>query len=207
MDDKREGGVITTAAVLTMTSSPLRTNPITRGAWVAGVIFNRPPPPPPDIVPEIEEDDAVFEAQGLTLRQVLKQHQTKQSCKSCHARIDPLGFVLESYDAVGRWRDQYRGGLEIDTAGELFGEVKFQDIVSFKEALLSRPEVFTRAFSEHMLSYALGRELEVSDKLAIDNIVRNVLANDGRFSSVVVGIAASYPFRHKQAVRARDDSE
>ena len=73
--------------------------------------------------------------------------------------------------------------------------------------MLSRPEVFTRAFSEHMLSYALGRELEVSDKLAIDNIVRNVLANDGRFSSVVVGIAASYPFRHKQAVRASDDSE
>jgi len=200
LDDKREGGVITTAAVLTMTSSPLRTNPITRGAWVAGVIFNRPPPPPPDVVPEIEEDDAVFEAQGLTLRQVLKKHQVNQSCKSCHARIDPLGFVLENYDAVGRWRDKYRGGLEIDAGGELFGEVKFHDIVSFKEALLRRPEVFTRAFSEHMLSYALGRQLEVSDKLAVDTIVRNVLANEGRFSSVVVGIATSYPFRHKQAV-------
>lgn len=200
LDDKREGGVITTAAVLTMTSSPLRTNPITRGAWVAGVIFNRPPPPPPDVVPEIEEDDAVFEAQGLTLRQVLKKHQVNQSCKSCHARIDPLGFVLENYDAVGRWRDKYRGGLEIDAGGELFGDVKFHDIVSFKEALLGRPEVFTRAFSEHMLSYALGRQLEVSDKLAVDTIVRNVLANEGRFSSVVVGIATSYPFRHKQAV-------
>ncbi len=200
LDDKREGGVITTAAVLTMTSSPLRTNPITRGAWVAGVIFNRPPPPPPDVVPEIEEDDAVFEAQGLTLRQVLKKHQVNQSCKSCHARIDPLGFVLENYDAVGRWRDKYRSGLEIDAGGELFGDVKFHDIVSFKEALLGRPEVFTRAFSEHMLSYALGRQLEVSDKLAVDTIVRNVLANEGRFSSVVVGIATSYPFRHKQAV-------
>ena len=127
LNDKREGGVITTAAILTMTSSPLRTNPITRGAWVAGVIFNRPPPPPPDIVPEIEEDDAVIEARGLTLRQVLKQHQTNQSCKSCHARIDPLGFVLENYDAVGRWRDNYRGGLPIDATGELFGEVKFQE--------------------------------------------------------------------------------
>ena len=204
LDDKREGGVITTAAVLTMTSSPLRTNPITRGAWVAGVIFNRPPPPPPDVVPEIEEDDAVFEAKGLTLRQVLKQHQVNQSCKSCHARIDPLGFVLENYDAVGRWRDKYRSGLEIDAGGELFGEVKFQDIISFKEALLRRPEVFTRAFSEHMLSYALGRQLEVSDKLAVDTIVRNVLANDGRFSSVVVGVATSYPFRHKQVVNPRD---
>ena len=207
LNDKREGGVITTAAILTMTSSPLRTNPITRGAWVAGVIFNRPPPPPPDIVPEIEEDDAVIEAQGLTLRQVLKQHQTNQSCKSCHARIDPLGFVLENYDAVGRWRDNYRGGLPIDATGELFGEVRFDDIVSFKEALLERPEVFTRAFSEHMLSYALGRELEVSDKLAVDMIVRNVLANKGRISSVVVGIATSYPFRHKQMVEARNHSE
>ncbi len=207
LNDKREGGVITTAAILTMTSSPLRTNPITRGAWVAGVIFNRPPPPPPDIVPEIEEDDAVIEAQGLTLRQVLKQHQTNQSCKSCHARIDPLGFVLENYDAVGRWRDNYRGGLPIDATGELFGEVRFQDIVSFKEALLERPEVFTRAFSEHLLSYALGRELEVSDKLAVDTIVRNVLANEGRFSSVVVGIATSYPFRHKQVVEAENPSE
>jgi len=204
VDDKREGGVITTAAVLTMTSSPLRTNPITRGAWVAGVVFNRPPPPPPDVVPEIEEDDAVFEAQGLTLRQVLKQHQVNQSCKSCHARIDPLGFVLENYDAVGRWRDKYRGGLKIDASGELFGEVKFHDIVSFKEALLKRPEIFTRAFSEHMLSYALGRELKVSDKLAVDKIVRNVLANDGRFSSVVVGIVTSYPFIHKQAVDSPD---
>ena len=201
LDDKREGGVITTAAVLTMTSSPLRTNPITRGAWVAGVIFNRPPPPPPDVVPEIEEDDAVIEAKGLTLRQALKQHQTNQSCKACHARIDPLGFALENYDAVGRWRDTYRSGLEIDASGELFGEIRFHDIVSFKEALLSRPEVFTRAFSEHLLSYALGRELEVSDKLAVDRIVRNVLASEGRFSSVVVGIATSYPFRHKQAVQ------
>ena len=101
---------------------------------------------------------------------------------------------------MGRWRDKYRGGLEIDAGGELFGDVKFHDIVSFKEALLGRPEVFTRAFSEHMLSYALGRQLEVSDKLAVDTIVRNVLANEGRFSSVVVGIATSYPFRHKQAV-------
>ncbi len=194
---KREGGVITTAAVLTMNSSPLRTSPITRGAWVAGVIFNRPPPPPPDVVPEIEADDAEIEAQGITLRQRLKQHQTNQTCASCHAKIDPLGFVLENYDAVGRWREKYRSGLKIDASGKLFGEIEFSDIVSFKAALMSRPEVFTRAFTEHMMSYALGRELKVTDKLVVDKIVRNVLADKGRFSSVVVGIATSYPFRHK----------
>ncbi|MCP4814603.1 MAG: DUF1592 domain-containing protein, partial [Planctomycetaceae bacterium] len=180
---KREGGVITTAAVLTMNSSPLRTSPITRGAWVAGVIFNRPPPPPPDVVPEIEADDAEIEAQGITLRQRLKQHQTNQTCASCHAKIDPLGFVLENYDAVGRWREKYRSGLKIDASGKLFGEIEFSDIVSFKAALMSRPEVFTRAFTEHMMSYALGRELKVTDKLVVDKIVRNVLADKGRFSS------------------------
>ena len=149
------------------------------------------------MVPEIEADDAEIEAQGITLRQRLKQHQTNQTCASCHAKIDPLGFVLENYDAVGRWREKYRSGLKIDASGKLFGEIEFADIVSFKAALMSRPEVFTRAFTEHMMSYALGRELKVTDKLVVDKIVRNVLADEGRFSSVVVGIATSYPFRHK----------
>ena len=121
--------MITCAATLTMNSSPLRTNPITRGAWVAGVIFNRPPPPPPDDIPEIEEDDAKIEAAGLTLRQRLVQHQVNESCASCHQKIDPLGFALENYDAVGRWRDTYRSGLEIDASGELFGQAQFGDAV------------------------------------------------------------------------------
>ena len=199
LKSRREGGLITTAAVLTMNSSPLRPSPITRGAWVAGVIFNRPPPPPPDVVPEIEADDAEIEARGITLRERLKQHQTNQTCASCHAKIDPLGFVLENYDAVGRWRDKYRSGLPIDASGKLFGETHFTDIVSFKKALLARPEVFTRAFTEHLMSYALGRELKVTDKLVVDKIVRNVAADKGRFSSVVVGVATSYPFRHKMS--------
>ena len=111
LNSRREGGIITTAAILTMTSTPLRTSPIKRGAWVATVIFNDPPPPPPDVVPEIEEDDAAIAASGLTIRQRLKEHASNQSCASCHAKIDPLGFVLESYDPVGRWRDKYAGGL------------------------------------------------------------------------------------------------
>ncbi|HAY82597.1 MAG TPA: hypothetical protein DCY79_22545 [Planctomycetaceae bacterium] len=194
---RREGGVITSAAVLTMTSSPLRTSPITRGAWVATVILNQPPAPPPDVVPEIEADDKAIEAQGITLRQRLKQHQTNESCAACHAKIDPLGFVLENYDAVGRWRDTYRSGLAIDASGKLFGDVAFTDIESFKDVLLDRPNIFIRAFSEHLLSYALGRELGPADKPAVDRIVRRGQAADGQLSTIVREIVHSRPFRHK----------
>ena len=197
LDTRREGGVMTSTAALTMTSSPLRTNPIRRGAWVATVIFNKPPPPPPDVVPEIESDDAVIEATGQTLRQRLIAHQENQSCISCHRKIDPLGFALENYDAIGRWRDKYSSGLAIDATGELFGKLKFKDVVGLKDILLENPEWFMRAFSEHLLSYALGRELDLSDKPAVDQIVRQVIAEHGKFSSVVSEIASSYPFLHK----------
>ncbi|MDP6793912.1 MAG: DUF1588 domain-containing protein [Verrucomicrobiota bacterium] len=203
LTNRREGGVMTTAAVLTMTSTPLRTSPIKRGAWVATVMFNDPPPPPPDVVPEIEADDAAIEAKGLTIRERLKQHATEQTCASCHARIDPLGFVLESFDPIGRWRDQYRGGGNIDASGKLFGEAEFKNIEQFKDAILERPEKFMRAFSEHLLSYALGRELKVTDKPAIDRIMWRVLADHGRFSTVVVEVAKSMPFRHKTGQNER----
>ena len=197
LNTRKEGGIITTAAVLTMTSTPLRTSPIKRGAWVATVIFNDPPPPPPDVVPEIEEDDAAIAASGLTIRQRLKEHATNQSCASCHAKIDPLGFVLESYDPVGRWRDKYVGNLPIDSKVKLFGEIEVDDVIGFKDAILARPEEFMRGFSEHLLSYALGRELKLTDKPAVDRITRKVMEDHGRFSTVVVEIAKSLPFRNK----------
>jgi mono/diheme cytochrome c family protein len=197
LSTRREGGIITTAAVLTMTSTPLRTSPIKRGAWVATVIFNDPPPPPPDVVPEIEEDDQALAAQGLSIRERLKQHATDQTCASCHAKIDPLGFALESFDPVGRWREAYGQGIPIDASGKLFGEVEFTNVIEFKDAILQRPETFVRGFGEHMLSYALGRELKVSDKAAVDKITRKALRDKGRFSSIVLEIARSLPFRYK----------
>ena len=197
LTSRREGGVLTTAAILTMTSTPLRTSPIVRGSWVAGVIFNRPPAPPPDEVPEIEADDRVIEAAGKTLRERLVEHQTNETCRSCHAKIDPLGFALENFDAVGRWRSAYRSGLKINAAGVLFGEQPFQDIEEFKDAVLERPERFVRAFVEHLLAYALGRELKTGDKPAVDAIVENVLADGGRLSRIIVEVAISEPFLHK----------
>ena len=197
LKSRREGGVITTAATMTMTSAPLRTSPIVRGSWVATVIFNDPPEPPPDVVPEIEADDATFEAKGLTLRKRLKQHQTNESCAACHAKIDPLGFALENFDAVGRWRDKYRSGLEIDSSGKLYGGLEFHDVETFKDAILAKPERFTQAFSEHMLSYALARELKLTDKPAIDRIVDRVVADEGKMSTLILELVKSHPFRHK----------
>ena len=197
LNDRRQGGVVTSAAILTMTSSPLRTNPITRGAWVATVILNRPPPPPPDDIPPIEKDDRAIEAQGLTLRQRLTAHQTNASCAACHARIDPLGFVLENYDAVGRWREKYPSGLEIDSTGQLFGELPFADIVGLKDQLLDHPEIFYRAFSEQLLSYAIGRRIDITDTPAMNRIVARIEGDHGQFSTVVRGIVASPPFRQR----------
>lgn len=202
LTDRREGGVITSAAIMTMTSSPLRTNPITRGAWVATVILNRPPPPPPDTVPPIEVDDREIESAGMTLRQRLTQHQTAPTCAACHSQIDPLGFVLENYDAVGRWRGAYASGLKIDSSGELLGQHKFQNVVELKDALLKHPEFFMRAFSEHMLSYALGRKLKLTDELAVEQIVDQVVADRGQFTTVVREIVQSRAFRYSS-----DESE
>ena len=196
LDDRREGGVITSAATMTMTSSPLRTNPITRGAWVATVILNRPPPPPPDTVPPIEADDRQIESSGLTLRQRLTQHQQSPECAACHSQLDPLGFALENYDAVGRWRQAYASGLEIDSSGELFGKLKFSNVVEFKDALLEHPDLFTQAFSEHLLSYALGRELTLKDENAVKTIVEKSLETNGQFTTIVRAIVRSRPFRY-----------
>jgi hypothetical protein len=197
LESRREGGVITSAAVMTMNSSPLRTSPIARGAWVATVIFNRPPAPPPDDIPEIEADDEAIEAKGLTIRERLIEHQASETCAGCHSKIDPLGFALENYDAVGRWRERYKSGRTIDASGKIFGTVEFHDIVSFKDAVLAKPERFLRAFCEHMLSYALGRGLTLSDEPAVDEVVRRASADGGRFSTFVVEIATSHPFLHK----------
>ncbi|MEO0474640.1 MAG: DUF1592 domain-containing protein [Planctomycetota bacterium] len=194
--DRREGGVITNPAVLTMTSGADHTKPITRGAWVATVIFNAPPDPPPGDVPALPEGkDAGNE--NLTLRERLDLHSTRQDCKGCHAKIDPYGFALEHYDQAGRWRDKYKNGREIDSAGELFRTHAFADPVQFKDAILSEKDRFTRAFAEHMLSYALGRESGVADSPALDAIAQAVADDGYKMRTMIRSIATSEPFLAK----------
>ncbi len=193
LTDRRQGGVITNAAVMTMTSGSLRTQPITRGAWIASVIFNDPPEPPPADVPPLSEPEADA-PQPLTLRERFALHRQRADCAGCHAKIDPLGFALENYGPTGVWRDEYENGLAVDASGMLFRKHKFTNVVEFKDAILAEKDRFTRAFAAHLLSFALGRELTAVDWPAIDRIAQQSEAADYRLRKMIQQIVLSDPF-------------
>ena len=192
VEDRRQGGVITTAAVMTMTSGTERTKPITRGAWLATVIFNNPPDPPPADVPPLPEDDA--ENENRTLRERLASHREHAACSGCHAKIDPLGFALENYGVTGRWRDHYDNGREVDMAGTLFGQHTFGDIAEFKDAILKERTRFAKGFASHLLSFALARELDARDRVSVDQIVDHAAADEFRLRNLLKELVLSDSF-------------
>ena len=181
-EDPRYGGVITNAAVATMTSGPQRTHPIARGAWVIEVIFNDPPPPPPNDVPPLSEED---NWEDLTIREQFAVHRENPSCAGCHSRLDPLGFALENFDITGRWRDQYANGRDVDSSGKLMKKYEFDGIVRFKETLVQEQRRFAKAFTAHLLRFALSRELRPVDSLAIDSIVEKTEPDEFKLRSVL----------------------
>ena len=185
VSDRRYGGVITTGAVMVMTSGPFRSLPITRGSWVSSVIFNDPPEPPPDDIPDLKADDSTLEKEGLTVRQKLKQHSEDSQCAGCHNKIDPLGFALENFDLLGRWRDNYRTGLKVDASGTLFGKHDFEDVVGFKDAVLAERDLFAKAFVKHLLSFGLGREMTLADRMAVDEIARAGSKDDYKLRNLI----------------------
>lgn len=197
--DRRNGGLITNAAVMTMTSGPERTKPITRGAWVASVIFNTPPPPPPADVPPLAEHPSGDEAM-FTLRERLAMHRERADCRGCHERIDPLGFALENYDAVGGWRDHYDNGREVDAAGVLFQSLPFSDPIEFKDAILAEKVRFTEALAGHLLAFALARELTPADRPVIRAIARRTAANGDRMQALLREVLTSHPFQYASAI-------
>ncbi|MBC8352741.1 MAG: DUF1592 domain-containing protein [Planctomycetes bacterium] len=192
--DRRQGGVITNAAVMTMTSNATRTQPITRGAWVASVILNNPPEPPPADVPPLADKPAAEET-DLTLRERFAAHRERADCAGCHKQIDPLGFALENYGPAGIWRDAYENGRRVDASGKLFGKYEFKNIVEFKDALLAEKDRFARAFAAHVLAFALGREVGVEDSLALDHIVDETAKDDYRFQTMIKQVVLSESFR------------
>jgi hypothetical protein len=194
--DRRNGGVITNAAVMTMTSGPERTQPITRGAWVAAVIFNNPPEPPPADVPALGEKPAEGE-EHLTLRERLSMHRERADCKGCHEQIDPLGFALENYDPIGVWRNKYENGRDVDMAGTLFRKHKFSDVIEFKDAMLAEKDRFIRGLAGHLLSFGLARELTASDQLALNRIAEATAADDYRIRTLLKQVVLSKPFMSK----------
>ena len=196
LNDRRQGGVITNAAVMTMTSNPTRTQPITRGAWISSVIFNSPPEPPPADVPPLPEDDAM-ESGDLTLRERFAAHRNRPECSGCHLKIDPLGFALENYGATGIWRDKYKNGRAIDPSGVLFRTHKFRDIVEFKDAILAEKKRFAKAFTKHLMSFALGRETVAIDSPALNSIVEKTAQSEFKIRDLIKQVVLSEPFLQK----------
>lgn len=194
--DRRAGGVITNAAVMTMTSGPEHTKPITRGAWIAGVIFNDPPKPPPADVPPLVERPPEGE-EDLTFRERLSLHRERSDCKGCHEKIDPLGFALENFDSIGSWHEKYENGRKIDPSGRLFRKHRFTNVIEFKEALLAEKDRFTLALAGHLLSFALARELQAADQMALDNIAKATAADDYKFQTLIKQVVLSEPFQKK----------
>lgn len=192
----RRGGVLTQAAVLTLTSYPQRTSPVLRGKWVLEEVLGTPPPPPPGVVATLSADDAPKE--GLTFRQRLEKHREKPECAGCHSRMDPLGFGLENYDAIGRWREKI-GDVAVDASGQMPSGEKFAGPAELKRYLLaSRKDTFVRNLSERMLSFALGRGLEPYDLPAARRIAASVEKNGCRSQTLIAEIVKSYPFRYRK---------
>ncbi|OJW13700.1 MAG: hypothetical protein BGO49_29680 [Planctomycetales bacterium 71-10] len=192
---RERGGLITQASVLTVTSNPSRTSPVKRGKWVLEQILGSPPPPPPPDVPALA-DDSKGPLVG-TLRQRTEQHRANPSCASCHARLDPPGFGLENYDAIGAWRER-DGGLEIDASSEMPTGEKFRGPAELKAVLRSRKPEFARTLAEKLLTYALGRGLEESDACAVDKITKATADDGDRLSRIVLEIVKSDPFLRRK---------
>ena len=187
-------GVLTHASVLTVSSYATRTSPVLRGRWILENILNAPPPPPPPGVPNLDESKAVSAA---SMRQQLEEHRKNSTCASCHARMDPLGFGLENFDAVGAWRTE-DGKAPIDSTGTLPDGRTFKGAAELRDVVKADRDAFAECLAEKLLTYALGRGLERYDKPAVKKIAKGVAADDYRFSRLVLEIVGSLPFQHRR---------
>ncbi len=195
LTDRNRGGVLTMAGPLMLTSLPQRTSPVKRGAWLLETIFNRPPSEPKVAFVLEESKDELADLQSSpSIRQRFEKHRSDPNCFSCHSRIDPPGFSLEVFDAIGAFRTR-DGSQPVDASGTWNG-LSFTDPRGFKDAARIKQQEFIRGFVEHLLSYALGRRIEYYDMPAVDEIVAQSAAQDYRFESIVQSIVASYPFQN-----------
>jgi mono/diheme cytochrome c family protein len=192
-DDARRG-LLGKAGILTVTSYPNRTSPVFRGKWLLENVLGAPPPPPPPNVPALQENAAG--AQALSMRQRMEQHRSNPACATCHKIMDPLGFALENFDAIGRWRTT-DAGRAIDASGVLADGSKIDGAASLRAALLSRREEFVTTAAGKLLTYALGRGVEYYDAPALRLIVRSAAGDDYRWSALIAGIVKSAPFQYR----------
>jgi len=189
--DEARKGLLGKGAILLLTSQPDRTSPVVRGKWVLDNLLGLPPPPPPPNIPPLEASRG---AKPKTLREQMETHRANSVCASCHKMMDPIGFAMENFDAVGAWRTK-DAGATIDASSQLMDGSKVDGIVALRQALLKRPELFVDTFSQKLLTYALGRGLDYHDQPAVRAIVHEAAASDYRFRALVMGTVKSAPFQ------------
>jgi len=204
--DSQRGGVITSGAVLLVTSNPTRTSPVKRGLFILENVLGTPTPPPPPNIPALEDSRGKFKDHVPTLRETLAVHRESAMCASCHNRMDPLGLAMENFNAYGLWRDKERGE-PIDASGKLITGEEFKSASELKQILASRHrEDFYRCLTEKLLTYALGRGLDYNDVEAVDRIVAKLDSEDGHFDALLNGIINSVPFQQRRNPQAVADA-
>ena len=194
-EGSRRGGLLRHGSILTVTSYNTRTSPVIRGHWVLENLLGVPPPPAPARVPPLE--DKTIDG-SLSVRERLIEHRSNPACSGCHSLMDPVGFALENYDAVGRWRD-FQDETPIDASGSFPGGLGFEGVSGLEKVLLERSEMFVGTLVEKLLTYSLGRVVEHHDAPAVRKIVRDARSEGSRFSSLILGIAKSKPFQMRRS--------
>ena len=190
----RRGGVLSQAGVLTVSSYPTRTSPVIRGKYVLQNILGSPPEPPPGDIPPLEASAA---GGGLSVREQLERHRSNPACATCHRNMDQLGFGLENYDAIGRWRD-LEGKFPVDSTGMLPDGQRFKTPGEMRSLLVSHLPQFSRTLTEKLMTYALGRGLQAFDRRAVDTIQRAAAVDGYRFQTMVREVVHSVPFRSRR---------
>ena len=196
-ENSPRGGLLGQASILTVTSYGNRTSPVQRGKWVLDNLMGMPPPPPPPGVPPLKDSAAAGKV--LSMRERMEEHRANPACASCHKLMDPIGLSTENFDAVGHWRVKSESGEAVDASGGLPDGSTFDGVIGLKQALLKKPELFVSTMTAKMMTYALGRGLDYYDEPAIRGILRDAKSSDYKFSSMVLGIINSTPFRMRRS--------
>jgi Protein of unknown function (DUF1592)/Protein of unknown function (DUF1588)/Protein of unknown function (DUF1587)/Protein of unknown function (DUF1585)/Protein of unknown function (DUF1595) len=199
--DENRRGLLGQGSILTLTSVSNRSSPVQRGKYVLEVLLGTPPPPPPPNVPALADNASSGEVKLMSVRERMEAHRKNPTCAACHKLIDPIGFALENFDAVGAWRIN-DGGLPVDAKGQLFDGTKLDGPVSLRQALLNHSDAFLGTFTENLLAYGLGRVIDYRDMPTVRSIEREAASHDNRFSAFVMGVVESVPFQTSRA----DDS-
>jgi hypothetical protein len=194
--DSPRGGLLGQGSILTITSYANRTSPVSRGKWVLENLLSAAPPPPPPDVPALKTEGNDT-GKTLTMRDAMIQHRANPACAGCHSRMDPIGFAMENFDGIGRWRDRDAGN-PIDTSGVFPGGEKFDGMAGLKAALLSHPEEFVSTITEKLMMYGVGRNVQFYDRPAIRAIIRQAAPDNYTFGSLVLGVVESAPFQMRE---------